>query len=112
MDIKACREHYKEAAGVSNLDMERIDRSISFFLSGAVPYEFRTTVVRGLHTEEDFRQIGPGIRGCSHYYLQSFSESGQVLLPGVYSAFSKDELLLFTELVRPYVGETALRGTY
>ena len=110
MDIKAGRNHYEEAAGVSGLSMERIDESIEFLLSGSVPYEFRTTVVRGLHTSDDFRQIGPWIKGCPEYYLQCFTESGEVLVPGVYSDFTKDEMTAFADLVRPYVGQVSLRG--
>ena len=71
---------------------------------------FSTTVVRGLHTEEDFREIGPWIQGCGNYYLQNFTESGQVLEPGVFSGFGKEELEGFAELVRPYVSQAALRG--
>ena len=48
MDIKAGRNHYEEAARVSGLSMERIDESIEFLLSEQHPYEFRTTVVRGI----------------------------------------------------------------
>lgn len=110
MDIKAGRNHYEEAAGVSGLSMERIDESIEFLLSGSIPYEFRTTVVRGLHTADDFSKIGPWIKGCPRYYLQCFTESGQVLVPGVYSDFTKDEMLVFADLVRPYVGQVSLRG--
>jgi pyruvate formate lyase activating enzyme len=66
--------------------------------------------VKGLHTEEDFQQIGPWIKGCPSYFLQNFSESGQVLVPETFSSFTKEELLHFAELVRPYVGQTALRG--
>ena len=51
MDIKAGRSHYAAAAGVDGMRLERIDESIRFLLEGSVPYEFRTTVVRGLHTE-------------------------------------------------------------
>ena len=87
-----------------------IDESIDFLLSGSVPYEFRTTVVRGLHTADDFSKIGPWIKGCPRYYLQCFTESGQVLVPGVYSDFTKDEMLVFADLVRPYVGQVSLRG--
>lgn len=110
MDIKAGRNHYEEAAGVSGLSMERIDESIEFLLSGSIPYEFRTTVVRGIHTSDDFRQIGPWIKGCPDYYLQCFTESGEVLVPGLYSDFSKDEMMAFADLVRPYVGQVSLRG--
>ena len=38
--------------GVDAPDMAAITRSKDFLLSGAVDYEFRTTVVKGLHTEE------------------------------------------------------------
>lgn len=110
MDIKAGRSHYAATAGVDGMRLERIDESIRFLLEGSVPYEFRTTVVRGLHTEEDFREIGPWIQGCGNYYLQNFTESGQVLEPGVFSGFGKEELEGFAELVRPYVGQAALRG--
>ena len=64
MDIKASRDHYGEVAGAPGLNMELVDESIAFLLSGITPYEFRTTVVRGLHTAEDFRKIGPWIKGC------------------------------------------------
>ena len=37
-------------------------------------------------------------------------ETGQVLEPGVFSGFGKEELEGFAELVRPYVGQAALRG--
>ena len=110
MDIKAARDHYAEVAGAPGLAMEYIDESIEFLLTGSVPYEFRTTVVRGLHTADDFSKIGPWIKGCPRYYLQCFTESGQVLVPGVYSDFTRDEMMVFADLVRPYVGQVALRG--
>ena len=110
MDIKAGRSRYATAAGVDGMRLERIDESIRFLLEGSVPYEFRTTVVRGLHTDEDFKEIGPWIKGCGDYYLQNFTESGQVLEPGVFSGFGKEELEGFAQLVRPYVGRAALRG--
>lgn len=110
MDIKAARGHYCEVAGIDGLDMARIDESIRFLIHGSVPYELRTTVVKGLHTETDFREIGPWIEGCERYFLQSFTEAGEVLEPGVFSAFSVEELEGFAALVRPYVGSVALRG--
>ncbi|MBS6954297.1 MAG: anaerobic ribonucleoside-triphosphate reductase activating protein [Enterocloster asparagiformis] len=110
MDIKAGRSSYTTVAGVDGMRLERIDESIRFLLSGGVPYEFRTTAVKGLHTEKDFREIGPWIEGCEKYYLQNFTESGQVLEPGVYAGFEKEELERFAAIVKPYVGEVALRG--
>lgn len=110
MDIKAGRDHYGDVSGVPGLSIECIDESIKFLLEGSIPYEFRTTVVRGLHSSDDFRQIGPWIQGCPEYYLQCFSQSGQVLVPDLYSDFTKDEMLAFADLVRPYVGKVCVRG--
>lgn len=110
MDIKAGRGNYMAAAGVDGMRLERIDESIRFLLGGNVPYEFRTTVVKEIHTEADFREIGPWIEGCGKYFLQNFTESGQVLEPGIFSGFEKEELERFAEIVRPFVGEVSLRG--
>lgn len=110
VDIKAARGHYEAAAGVKEILMERIDESIRFLIGGNVPYEFRTTVVKGIHRAEDFREIGPWIAGCRAYFLQSYTDSGEVLVPGTYAAFSRTEMEEFAELVRPFVGEASLRG--
>lgn len=110
MDIKAGRSRYGNAVGISSPDINRIDESIAFLLHGSIPFEFRTTVVKGIHTEEDFTEIGPWLQGCENYYLQCFKESGQVLIPGTFDAFSKEEMLHFADIVRPYVKNVFLRG--
>ena len=110
MDIKAGRDRYETAAGVCGLDMKRIDESIRFLLEGHLPYELRTTVVRGIHEAEDFRQIGPWIKGCRRYFLQAFKDSGDIIVPQAYDAFSAEEMRAFMELVRPYAEEVSLRG--
>lgn len=110
MDIKAGRDRYETAAGVCGLDMKRIDESIRFLLEGHLPYELRTTVVRGIHEAEDFRQIGPWIKGCRRYFLQAFKDSEDILVPQAYDAFSAEEMRAFMELVRPYTEEVSLRG--
>ena len=110
MDIKAGRDRYETAAGVCGLDMKRIDESVRFLLEGHLPYELRTTVVRGIHEAEDFRQIGPWIKGCRRYFLQAFKDSGDILVPQAYDAFSAEEMRAFMELVRPYAEEVSLRG--
>ena len=109
MDIKACEERYPAVAGVSSLQMENIRESIEFLKSGAVPYEFRTTVVRELHSAEDFQKIGPWIAGAPLYFLQNFSDSGSVLNP-IYTSCTVPELTSYLEIVKPFVGHAELRG--
>ena len=58
MDIKSGRTGYAKAAGVPGLDLSHIEESVDFLMKNTVPCEFRTTVVRELHREDDFREIG------------------------------------------------------
>ena len=76
MDIKNSPERYGETAGRPGLDLAPFRESVSFLLSGAVDYEFRTTVVRELHDGDSFRAIGPWLSGARRYYLQSFVTEG------------------------------------
>ena len=111
MDIKAGPSGYGKVAGVPGIRLDPIQESIRFLVAGNIPYEFRTTAVKGLHCRKDFEEIGPRIRGCRDYYIQSFQDSGNILDEAAgFSAFSKEELQDFLELVKPYVGQASLRG--
>lgn len=109
MDIKAGRSNYKKASQVTDLHMEKIVESAAFLLTGAVSYEFRTTVVKGIHGPEDFEDIGKWLAGCARYFIQSFVDSDQVLCQGLLP-FSKKELETFAEILRPSVPVVKLRG--
>lgn len=81
MDIKNAPSRYAETAGLQRMDLSPLSKSIRYLLAGHVEYEFRTTVVRELHTRSDLEAIGRWIEGASRYYLQSFVASDQVLSP-------------------------------
>ena len=74
MDVKASPDEYDAAAGVKII-IEDIKTSISAVKSSGIPYEFRTTVVPGLHTVETIRGIGSLIVNTDFYVLQNFSGS-------------------------------------
>lgn len=109
MDIKACKERYPVVAGVPSLQIDKIEESVSFLKTGSIPYEFRTTVVRELHSADDFEKIADWISGCPNYFLQNFTDSENVLYSG-FSACTKEELLSYLKLVEPYVGHVEIRG--
>lgn len=109
MDIKTCKERYPVVAGIPSLQIDEIEKSVEFLKQGTVPYEFRTTVVKELHNTEDFLQIGKWLSGCSNYYLQNFVDSDNVMFSG-FSSCSKEELLTFQDIVKPYVPHVELRG--
>jgi pyruvate formate lyase activating enzyme len=109
MDIKNAPEKYGETIGIKGYHLENILQSVDFLLSGAVPYEFRTTVVRELHKREDFAAIGRWIRGAERYYLQGFVDSGDLIQPGL-RGYTKDIMEQALEIVRRNVPNAELRG--
>ena len=108
MDIKAAPEHYALAAG-TDVDLVRVRESVDLIRSSGVEHEFRTTVVRGIHTQADFEAIGQWLEGAERYFLQPFRDSGDILSPGCVG-FSHDELALFLRTVQAYIPAAALRG--
>ncbi len=110
LDIKAGPSHYERAAGCAGLNLEQIEQSIRFLLNGAIPYEFRTTVVAGLHDITDFQEIGPWIRGCKQYFLQCYKESGQVLDPDSCHSFTRKEMEWFAQIIAPFAEQVTVRG--
>jgi pyruvate formate lyase activating enzyme len=109
MDIKNSPERYGETAGRPGLDLAPFRESVSFLRSGAVDYEFRTTVVREFHDGDSFRAIGPWLAGARRYYLQSFVDRDTVLRAGLHP-WDRESLEGFAALVRPWVEQVELRG--
>jgi pyruvate formate lyase activating enzyme len=73
MDIKNSLKNYDQTAGVK-VDKERIKLSVDLLMHACLPYEFRTTVVPGIHTENDFLDIAAWISGARSYWLQKYQE--------------------------------------
>ena len=110
MDVKSSPEHYAETVGIPGFATSEIRRSMDFLLEGHVDYEFRTTVVKGLHDAEILRGAAESIRGAKRYFLQKFVDSGDLVSGSGLSAYSDKEMRGFLNLVAPYVKSAALRG--
>ena len=109
MDVKAGRANYRAAAGCPELETERISRSIRLLMGGQTGYEFRTTVVKGLHTQADFTDLAAWLAGAERYFLQGFVDSGDLIGTG-YAAFSPAEMRDFLSTVQRTVPNAELRG--
>lgn len=109
MDIKSGREHYKKASGIGDLKIRNVEESAEFLMENHIPYEFRTTVVKGIHTMGDFVDIGKWLEGNSPYFLQNYVDSDQVLYPG-YTSFSDSELRGFLKILNPFIPGAVIRG--
>ena len=110
MDIKNAPELYAKTAGIPGLDLTPVERSKDFLLSGAVEYEFRTTVVRGLHTAESLLGAARWIENAAEYWLQQYRDSGGVLTPDGLSSFTAEEMHAFAGVVRSIVPSVQVRG--
>lgn len=109
MDIKNAPEEYDAACGVA-VDITAVEKSKELLLQGAVEYEFRTTVVKGIHTKESLLSAARWISGAKEYYLQQFKDSGDLILPNGLSAFDENEMHDLCEAVREIVPTVTLRG--
>lgn len=132
MDIKSSKEGYAVAVGYNGMGsyetenqeknlrkedigicgrfcLENIEKSVAFLMQNQVSYEFRTTVVKELHTEKEIEAIGKWIKGCNAYYLQAYEENENVIRP-VFRASSNEEMVKFLQILKKYVQNTQIRG--
>jgi len=109
MDIKSSPERYAAVAGLPKLDLALIDESRRLLMEGKTDYEFRTTVVRELHTVADIEAAARWIAGARRYFLQSFKDSGDIL-DGSYTAAPRETMDAMLAAARRHVPSAALRG--
>jgi pyruvate formate lyase activating enzyme len=70
MDIKCDLSAYPDITGFS--DTKKIQQSIDLIRTQAKDYEFRTTVIETVHTDEQMRAIKESVAGSKRYILQAF----------------------------------------
>ena len=108
MDIKSSPDGYAAATG-TDADVSAVSDSLSILRDSGIPYELRTTAVRGIHTEADFAAIGEWIGDVPAYFIQRFVDSGQLLGSG-FDAFTPEEMERLLTTVRTYTPSAQLRG--
>ncbi len=109
MDIKNSPEKYAETVGLPSFDITPVCESAGYLMNGSLDFEFRTTVVRELHSAEDFEKIGEWLQGNEKFFLQQFTDSQFVLQKGL-SAYEPDELRAMAEILRSRIPATKVRG--
>ncbi len=62
---------YETATGVK-VDLGKIKKSVQIIKNSGIDYEFRITVVPGIHTKKNLFQIAKEISPAKKFYLQSF----------------------------------------
>jgi pyruvate formate lyase activating enzyme len=109
MDIKSPLSLYGRTVA-RPVDTEAIQESVALIMASSVPYEFRTTLVKGMLSEGDIRQIGREIQGAKLYVLQKFV-STKILNPQFRhkTSYSDEEMKEFQDMLSVYVDQCHIR---
>lgn len=138
MDIKSSRKNYPAVSGIAGLSIAEIEESVEFLMHSGIAYEFRTTLVKGLHNYDDMEDIAAWLEGAEKYYLQSYEDNDLILCKLMSSSadstphsaslisanssnvpspadftpetFSTEELRQFLQIAQTSIPSAALRG--
>ena len=110
MDIKGPLDKYDLVTGVNN-DLRAIEESILLIRYSDLPYEFRSTLVPGLHNESDIRKMGTMISGAKKWYLQNFKSDTELVNNNFKDSrsFTDAEMEKFLVSAMEYVSECGIR---
>lgn len=110
MDIKCGLSAYADVVRFS--DTGKIKRSIALIRAEAMDYEFRTTIIDSVHTNEQMDEVRQTVQGARRYALQAFIPREE--LPGVeYRTLPRTTAARLYELKERMTGcadEILLRG--
>jgi pyruvate formate lyase activating enzyme len=109
MDIKNSLPKYAMTIGTVNIDLDKIQESTSLLLEGQVRYEFRTTIIKEYHNENDFEAISAWLEGAEKYYLQRYIDSENCISHGL-TMVSKEKALIFKAILEKRIKFVGLRS--
>lgn len=103
MDIKGDLNNMKPFSGISD-DKNAISKSIDKIMSSGLPYEFRSTLVKGLHNEDTVKKMSQAIKKADKYYLQSFKEGVDTVGDASsFKSFTNKEMKRMKHIAEKYV---------
>ena len=108
MDIKNSLDAYHKTSGAI-VDLESIKESVELLKRNLIPYEFRTTLIFGHHTEDSIQKMGEWLAGCEKIYLQCFVDNGTCLQPNL-KKIEKNQANIFKDILSKYAKQVYLRG--
>ena len=112
MDVKNSLSAYPETVGLPAFDVAPVEESMDFLMAGHIPFEFRTTLVKGLHTPEGVAEMGRRLAGEERFFLQTFEDSGDLIAGegDTLSSFTPAETQELLRILRQYVPNAQIRG--
>jgi len=107
MDVKTIKDQYQSLVG---REVPAIEKTIAIMRDSGVPYEFRCTLIRELHTPAVLSSMAQMMHGAQRVYLQQFRNQ-TTLDPRFesYHAFTQAEMEGVKEIFAPYCEEVSVR---
>lgn len=115
MDIKNSPALYAATTGIPDIDLGAVEESIQYLVSSSLPYEFRTTLVHPLHSDNSILEMGKWFSSLvpekkpEKLFLQGFQDRDTVLFSGL-SAPDESVILRWQALLAPYVQDVVIRS--
>lgn len=109
MDLKNSPKLYAKTVGVNGFDFAPVAETMEILRDSGIDYEFRTTLVKGLHTVESLKEAASLIKDGEKWYLQQFVDSGDILSDGT-EGFSPEEMREIYAEIKAFSPSVQLRG--
>lgn len=109
VDIKFSWSNYIKAAPAELIG--EIKKSVEMIINSELDYEFRTTVVPGLHDIHEIAKIAAQIKGADKYFIQNF-KAVKTLMPELSQlrSFAPSELARFKLEAEKYLEVVQIRA--
>ena len=109
MDIKNKVWKFNESAWVE-LDEKPYLESIKLILNSDIDYEFRTTVIKGIHNKKIIENITKYIQWARAYYLQNYKSWKTLDENFKWESFSEIELEILMTVWKKYIKNVWIRN--
>ena len=109
IDIKNSFCNYLAISGIANPNIEKIKETLSILKKEKIPYELRTTLVKGFHTKQTIQQMAEDLSGENILYLQKFVDSGSCLQSNL-TEIDKQTAREFQSILSKTIKNVELRG--
>lgn len=81
MDVKSSFSSYAKCVGCANIDTSKIQQAIEIIKNSGIDYEFRTTLVRELHSDDDILFLASYMQNVLLWRMQEFRRTSPLISP-------------------------------
>lgn len=109
MDIKNPPWKFSEISWVE-VDEKPYLETIKIILESNIDYEFRTTVIKWIHTKDDIENITKYISSAKRYFIQNFKKQKTLNPNFIWESFLENELNEFAKIASNYIQKVEIRN--